>query len=222
LCVFVANDLVGNPRILFAFRRDFAPLREDDISRSMRSLILVPAILLLTSTTLLAQTANNEVLGGKANDKAATTKPATTPAAKKPVPKPAANRDRALSSPCGVYYQNRSDMLGESNLADKWVSMGQSASKHFWYNPRKTTCDAKTTVLKSWIKEEHKNTDGDYALVLYEMKCKSSQLRVKTVIEYDRNGGLLETNNHGDDEPWQDVAPGTAGEVMLRTACRRP
>jgi hypothetical protein len=76
-------------------------------------------------------------------------------------------------------------------------------------------------VLKSWIKEDHKNSDGNYALVLYEMKCKSNQLRVKTVIEYDGVGGVLETNNHGDD-PWQDVAPRTAGEVMIGTACRRP
>lgn len=181
----------------------------------MRSPILIPAVLLLMSITSLAQTANNEVLGGKANDNAAPTKPATTPAAKKPASKPAGNRDRAQYSPCGV-------LLGESNPADKWFSMGQSASKHFWYNPRKTSCDAKTTVLKSWIKEEHKNSGGDYALVLYEMKCKLNQLRVKTVIEYDSNGGLLETTNHGDDEPWQDVAPSTAGEVMLKTACRRP
>ena len=76
-------------------------------------------------------------------------------------------------------------------------------------------------MLKSWMKEVHKNTDGDYALVLYEFKCKTNQLRVKTVIEYDSADSLLETNNHGDDEPWQDVAPGTAGEVMMRTVCRR-
>ena len=117
--------------------------------------------------------------------------------------------------PCGVYAKN------PSSLTDKWFSLGESANKHFWYNPHKTTCDAKTSVLKSWIKEDHKNTDGNYALVLYEMKCKSNQLRVKTVIEYDRAGGVLETNDRGDDT-WQDVAPGTAGEVMLRNICRRP
>ena len=64
------------------------------------------------------------------------------------------------------------------------------------------------------MKEEHKNTDGDFALVLYEFKCKTNQLRVKTVIEYDNTGGVLETNNHEDDT-WQDVAPGTAGEVVI-------
>jgi len=76
-------------------------------------------------------------------------------------------------------------------------------------------------VLKTWIKEEHKNTDGDYALVLYEMKCRSDQLRVRTVIEYDKAGNLLETNNE-QDENWQNVAPNTAGEVMMKTVCRRP
>jgi hypothetical protein len=173
----------------------------------MRKLILVLALLLVSASTF-AQTANNEPLGGKTNE----VKP--TPASKKPVPKPASKPDKPLSSPCGVY-------TGRATLADKWFSLGESANKHFWYNPHRTTCDAKTSVLKSWIKEDHKNSDGNYALVLYEMKCKSNQLRVKTVIEYDNTGGVLETNNHGDD-PWQDVAPGTAGEVMLRTICRRP
>ncbi len=112
-------------------------------------------------------------------------------------------------------------MIAESNLADKWFSLGESANKHFWYNPRKTSCDAKTSMLKSWIKEEHKNTDSNYALVLYEFKCKTNQLRVKTVIEYDKSGDILETTNH-DGDPWQDAAPRTAGETMLRTVCRRP
>jgi surface-adhesin protein E len=53
------------------------------------------------------------------------------------------------------------------------------------------------------------------------LKCKTDQLRVKTVIEYDKSGNVLETTNHGEDT-WQDVAPRTAGEVMLRTLCRRP
>lgn len=112
-------------------------------------------------------------------------------------------------------------MTGGSNLDDKWFSLGESANRHFWHNPRKTSCDAKTGVLKSWIKEEHKNTDSNFALVLYEIKCKPNQLRVKTVIEYDKAGGVLETVNH-DGDPWQDVAPGTAGVVILRTVCRRP
>lgn len=180
----------------------------------MRKPIIVLALLLLSSSAF-GQTANNEALGGK------TSEDKTTPARKKPVPKPTRNQDKPLSSPCGVYYKNRADMSAESNLGDKWFSLGQSANKQFWYNPHKTTCDARTGVLKTWIKEVHKNTDGNFALVLYELKCRTNQLRVKTVIEYDKAGGVLETNNHGDD-PWQDVAPGTAGEVMIRTACRRP
>jgi surface-adhesin protein E len=180
----------------------------------MRTPILVLALLLLSGSTF-GQTANNEALGGK------TSESKSAPPAKKSVPKPASNSDKPLYSACGVYYRNRRDMIGDSNLGDKWFSLGESARKHFWYNPRRTTCDAKTSVLKSWIREDHKNTDSNYALVLYELKCKTDQLRVKTVIEYDKSGNVLETNNHGDDT-WQDVAPRTAGEVMLRTLCRRP
>src|SRR5436190_15866647 len=144
----------------------------------MRSLILATA-LVFAATPVFAQTANNEPVGGKTTE----TKPPTTtklPATKTTTPKRTSTADRPLSSPCGVYYKNRADMIGESRLADKWFSLGQSVNKHFWYNPHRTTCDAKTSVLKSWIKEEHKNTDGDFALVLYEMKCRSDQLRVKT------------------------------------------
>ena len=190
----------------------------------MRTLFIAPALVLLVSTSF-AQTANNESVGG---GKTTTSKPAATTtkaATKKTTPKRTSsgtsNSDKPLSSPCGVDYKSRADMIAESNLPNQWLSLGQSANNHFWYNPRKTTCDAQTGVLKTWIKEEHKNTDGDFALVLYEMKCRSDQLRVKTVIQYDKTGGVLETTNHDDDEPFQDVAPGTAGVTMLKTACRR-
>ena len=183
----------------------------------MRTPLIVSALVLVISATGFAQHAN-EVLGGRITPDKPTTAPATN---RKSTTKTTTSRSAPLYSPCGVYYKNRADMSTESSLGDKWYSLGQSANKHFWYNPHKTSCDTKTAVLNTWIKEEHKNTDGDYALVLYEMKCRSDQLRVKTVIEYDKSGNLLETNND-QDEKWQNVAPGTAGEVMMKTACRRP
>lgn len=184
----------------------------------MRKAIPVLALLLmlLMLSSTFGQNSNSGASGGKiSEDKAA------APTRKKTVPKPTSNQDKPWYSPCGVYYKNRADMIGESNLDDKWFSLGESANKHFWYNPHKISCDAKTSVLKSWLKEEHKNTDSNYALVLYEFKCKTNQMRVKTIIEYDKTGGVLETTNH-DGDPWQDVAPGTAGVAILRTVCRRP
>jgi surface-adhesin protein E len=170
----------------------------------MSKAILVMAFLLL-STSAFAQ-GNDEPLGGKVSDvKAATTK--------RTAPKPSAKPNKPLTSPCG----NRADASAD----DKWFSLGESASKHFWYNPGKTTCDAKTGVVRSWLKEEHKNTDSNYALVLYEFKCHANQIRVNTVVEYDNAGSVLDTNKHEND-PWQDVAPGTAGATMIRTVCRRP
>lgn len=195
------------------------------ISRSMRKAIPVLALLLmlLMLPSTFGQNSNSGASGGKISGDAAVpgrkkTVPKPTP---NTVPKPTPNQDKPWYSPCGVYYKNRADITAESTLNDKWFSLGESANKHFFYNPRKTSCDAKTGVLKSWIKEDHKNTDSNYALVLYEFKCKTNQLRVKTVIEYDKTGGVLETTNH-DGDPWQDVAPGTAGVVILRTVCRRP
>jgi Surface-adhesin protein E len=178
----------------------------------MRKPILVLALLLPWASSF--GQSNNEPLGGKTETKAT----ATT---KKSAPKPSAKESKPLASPCGVYYKRSADISAESNLPDKWFSLGESANKHFWYNPRKTNCDVKTGSLKSWLKEEHKNTAGNYALVLYEFKCSANQIRVKTAIEYDNTGSVLETNDHEND-PWQNVAPGTAGEVMIRTVCRRP
>src|SRR5262245_39478096 len=182
---------------------------------------ILASALLLIATSSFAQTVNSESVGGgkTTTDKSAAPTTKTTP--KKSTPKRTTTVDKPLSSPCGVYYKNRADMTAEANLPNQWFSLGQSTSNHFWYNPRKTNCEVQTGVLKSWIKEEHKNTGGDYAMVLYEMKCRSDQLRVKTVIQYDRTGNVLETTNNDDDEPFQDVAPGTAGVTMLKTACRR-
>ena len=197
----------------------------------MRKAIPVLAAALLMWSSASGQNSNSGAAGGKISEDSA------APARKKAVPKATPNtvlkttpntvpkatpkQDKPWSSPCGVYYKNRADMTAESNLDDKWFSLGESVNRHFWYNPRKSSCDAKTGVLKSWIKEDHKNTDSNYALVLYEFKCKPNQMRVKTVIEYDKTGGVLGTTNH-DGDPWQDVAPGTAGVVILKTVCRRP
>src|ERR1043166_4633523 len=120
----------------------------------MRTVILI-LLVLFVSSSVFGQ-GSSDVIGGKAGGTATTTtKPAT-----KPVPKAPANRDKSSYSPCGVYYKNRAHMIGESNLANRWFSLGESANKHFWYNPQKTTCDAKTAALRSWLKEDHKASDG--------------------------------------------------------------
>ena len=174
--------------------------------------IFAMAFLLSISTASFAQHASEPLGGTFSTDK---------PSVSKKPPAKSTSTAKPLYSPCGVYFKSRAEMLSASNLTDKWYSLGQSSNSRFSYNPRRTTCDGATAVLKSWIKEEHKNTDGEYSLVLYEMKCKANQLRIKTVIDYDKTDALLRTTNH-DDETWQDVAPRTAGDVMLRTACRRP
>jgi hypothetical protein len=184
----------------------------------MRSAVLLFAFLLMCSSGF-SQDANDQPLGGKTSD---STTPAkrSTPVKRRVAPKPSANQTNASYSPCGINYKSRAEMIAQSNLVDRWFSLGESASKHFWYNPHRTNCDAQTGAVKSWIKEDHKDTDGEYALVLYELKCKTNQIRVKTVIEYDDTGSVLDTNNHPDD-PWQDVAPRTAGETIINTVCRR-
>src|SRR6266571_2803566 len=76
----------------------------------MRKPILVPALLLVL-TSSFGQNTNNGPSGGKTNE--VKTAP---PGKKKSVPKPASNQDKPLYSPCGVYYKDREDMIGQSNL----------------------------------------------------------------------------------------------------------
>src|SRR2546423_6638937 len=183
----------------------------------MSKAIMVLA-LLLSSQISFGQNNNSGASGGKTGDSAsAPARTTAAPAKKKSATKPPPKQDKPVVSPCAGYNRTGAD----SNTDDKWFSLGESANKHFFYNPHRTTCDAKTGVVRSWLKEEHKNTDGDFALVLYEFKCKANQMRQKTIIEYDNAGSVLETTNH-DDDAWQDVAPNTAGETMMRTVCRRP
>ena len=111
----------------------------------MRKAILVLA-LLLVAPSAFGQNSNNEASGGKTNEgKTAPAKNASASVRKKPVPKPAPKQDKPVVSPCAGYNKTGS----ESNASDKWFSLGESANKHFWYNPHKTTCDAKTGVLKT-------------------------------------------------------------------------
>src|SRR5881394_1571834 len=130
----------------------------------MRYTILVLTLLLPLSSSF-GQAGNNEPLGGKTSGSAAApARNAPASGKKKPAPKPPPKQDRSAVSPCAEYNKTGSG----SNADDRWFSLGESANKHFFYNPHRTTCEAKTGVLKSWLKEEHKNTDSDYALVLYE------------------------------------------------------
>src|SRR5438105_15153175 len=106
----------------------------------MRKAILVLTLLLMLPSSF-GQNSNSGASGGRI------TEDKTAPAKKKSVPKPAPNPNRPFVSPCDVYNKTGAG----SNSGDKWFSLGESANKHFWYNPHRTTCDAKTGVLKSWI-----------------------------------------------------------------------
>jgi len=139
----------------------------------------------------------------------------------KPKSKPSTdlNLDAGLVwvSPCGVYYKSEFDQYVTE---DKWIFIGETSSEHFWYNTDKMDCDSQTSLLKSWVKDTHNGTDLKYALVLYELKCKTNQMRVRTVIEYDKNGNVLRTDPL--DEAWQDSIPESIGETILKSICRRP
>jgi len=75
----------------------------------VRKPILVPALLLVL-TSSFGQNTNSGPSGGKTNEVK------TAPSEKKSAPKPTSNQDKPLYSPCGVYYKDREDMIGQSNL----------------------------------------------------------------------------------------------------------
>jgi hypothetical protein len=67
----------------------------------------------------------------------------------------------------------------------------------------------------------HLNTDLKYALVLYELNCKTDELRVVSVTEYDKDGHVIESRQYND-PAWSDAVPESIGEEILKIACRKP
>ena len=140
----------------------------------------------------------------------------TKPKAK---PKPTATKSKwEKYTPCGVYYKTVDDFIND--LGHGWRNIGQTKTDEIWYDSDKERC-TDNGILKVWIKEKHKDTDLKYGLILYELKCKTDELRVKSRTEYQKDGRVLDSDEYPNSS-WSDVIPDSMGEEIMKTVCRRP
>jgi hypothetical protein len=121
-------------------------------------------------------------------------------------------------TPCGVYYKDVIDFMDDFDKG--WRFIGQTKTDQIWYDSDRERC-TDNGILKAWIKEMHIGTDLKYALVLYELKCKTDELRVKSRTEYERDGHVLESDEY-QNESWSDVIPDSIGDSIMKTVCRTP
>lgn len=131
-------------------------------------------------------------------------------------PKPVAKWEQY--TPCGVYYKDIIDFMDDSDKG--WRLVGETDTDLTYYNSDKERC-MDGGILKIWIKRTHRNTDSKYGLVLYELKCKTDELRVKSITEYDKNGHVLQSDEYSDIS-WSDVIPDSMGEAIMKAVCRTP
>ena len=142
----------------------------------------------------------------------------TTKPKAKSTPTPTTKAHWEQYTPCGVFYKDIDDFV--SDLRKGWRLVGQTKTDHIWYDSDRQRC-GDNGILKTWIKEMHLNTDLKYALVLYELNCKTDELRVVSVTEYDKDGHVIESRQYND-PAWSDAVPESIGEEILKIACRKP
>lgn len=141
-----------------------------------------------------------------------TTKPKTKPK------HPASEAKWEQYTPCGVYYKDVLDFM--SDLNKEWQLVGTTKSDEIFHDPDRTRC-TENGILKAWIKRMHKASGLKYSLVLYELKCKTDELRVRSTTEYDKDGAVLESDDSSNSS-WSDAVPESVGEMILKAACRTP
>ena len=177
----------------------------------MRKAILILTPLMAFSLTLAQSTPSGKV--GKPT-RPSQSKPKSTK------PKAKAKSTWQSYTPCGVYYKDVEDFVSDFNKG--WQPVTETNDNHFLYDADTERCEASTGVLKVWVKvlRVGEKIAGRYALVQYELKCKTDELRIKSRTEYDKGGNVLEIGSL--DDSWSDVIPGSVGAAILKIVCRTP
>jgi hypothetical protein len=80
-------------------------------------------------------------------------------------------------------------------------------------------CD-KHGILKVWLKTVHIGKADGSSLDHWEVNCKTSQWRLTSFVNYDKDGRVTNSDEHVVVE-WQDAIPDSVGEKELNTVCRK-
>jgi Surface-adhesin protein E len=126
---------------------------------------------------------------------------------------------------------------------DEWLKISSTDTAEYYYNPAKIARTSNRTT-KVWIKETWKVgawrewqrttalqrineldnddvfTNLDHVLILYEMDCDKSQLRMLNRIDYDNEGHALRSVTLKGDGGWEPIVPDSIGEAFSDVACK--
>ncbi len=177
--------------------------------------VVLASMLLAVAFVAFGQHGKTQIGGKTASKSNSKPKPKPSP---KPTPNPK-ELDKSWYSPCGVYYKNLDDLIADMDKG--WRLIAETNDDYLWHDSDKVACDPSTKILKAWVKSIHRSQKekADYSLILYELKCETNQLRLKSSADYMNSGSLLRNDDY--DITWSDVIPDSVGEVILRTICRR-
>jgi len=117
-----------------------------------------------------------------------------------------------------LIYNERTD-------EERWKLIYESVSDDTYYFDTKTLTYTSENVVKVWVKhvlskEQQKKEEYAFEVVLQEHNCKEKRLRAFQVIEYDKNGNFIKSNDISSYYPWEDIIPGSVGEAIQKAVCR--
>ncbi|HEV7744421.1 MAG TPA: surface-adhesin E family protein [Pyrinomonadaceae bacterium] len=121
-------------------------------------------------------------------------------------------------SPCGVPIPSFAEFVEETK--QEWRKAGETEDANLYYNTLKSVCDK--GILKVWFKSVEKDTDKplSYTMRRYEVNCRSNQLRLTSMVQYRKNGAVLDSIDlKGPD--WNDPVPDSMGESIVEAVCHK-
>jgi hypothetical protein len=119
--------------------------------------------------------------------------------------------------PCGVRLTSEASLAAGTVGGSPWLLAASSHEENFYYN-RNWVCDH--VVIRIWVKalSRDANNPAIRSMSLYELKCKTRQIRVTQTVEYDQDG-KVQTSDDTNKARWRDAVPESIGEGILNTIC---
>jgi hypothetical protein len=135
-------------------------------------------------------------------------------------------KPKAVEAPCGDTIPTFDEFEKASNWCqshggcdDEWHYAGETSDATFYYNKPKSTCVR--GIFRVWVKSLFKGTaTTDHAMTRYELNCRSNQLRMISVVAYNKEGQVVDSATNAK-APWEDTIPDSVGESVWRSVCHR-
>jgi len=102
----------------------------------------------------------------------------------------------------------------------EWRKAGETEDAILYRNTVKSVCDK--GILKVWFKAVEKNTEKplSYTMRRYEVNCRSNQFRTTSIVQYRKNGAVLDSVDLKRAD-WDDPVPDSMGESIVEAVCHK-